>query len=157
MGTLSKALNSCGGYIAGSAKFVDWLKHTLPGFVFSVGLSPANTAAALESLRLLIKFPHLSDVAVRNTAELTANLRRLGVDTGLAAGSAIVPWLVGSSAAANQLSVAFAEQGVHVAPVVYPAVPDGQARLRFFVSAAHQAADLELTTHAAQVAVAQLR
>ena len=53
MGTLSKSLGSCGGYIAGSQALVEYLKYTAPGFVFSVGISPANAAAALASLRLL--------------------------------------------------------------------------------------------------------
>jgi len=53
MGTLSKALASCGGYIAGSRALVQYLKYTTPGFLYSVGLSPADAAAALAAVRLL--------------------------------------------------------------------------------------------------------
>src|SRR4029078_3616155 len=57
MGTLSKAMGSCGGYIAGSKEVVEYLKYTSPGFVFSCGLPPSGVAAALASLRLLQKEP----------------------------------------------------------------------------------------------------
>ena len=57
MGTLSKSFGSCGGYIAGSKALVEYLKYTAPGFVYSVGISPPNAAAALASLRLLEEEP----------------------------------------------------------------------------------------------------
>src|SRR6185503_3336413 len=59
MGTLSKSLASCGGYIAGSKALVEYLKWTAPGFVYSVGISPANAAAALAALRKLVRHPEL--------------------------------------------------------------------------------------------------
>src|SRR5206468_2904954 len=57
MGTMSKSLASCGGYVAGSKALVQYLKYTVPGFVYSVGMSPANTAAALEALRQIRAHP----------------------------------------------------------------------------------------------------
>ncbi|MEZ6077492.1 MAG: aminotransferase class I/II-fold pyridoxal phosphate-dependent enzyme [Pirellulaceae bacterium] len=57
MGTLSKSFGSCGGYIAGSEALIELLKYTAPGFVFSVGLSPTNTAAAIASLNMLKLHP----------------------------------------------------------------------------------------------------
>src|SRR5258708_16920535 len=53
MGTLSKSVASCGGYVAGSSALVEYLKYTAPGFVYSVGITPANAAAALAALRIL--------------------------------------------------------------------------------------------------------
>ena len=67
MGTLSKSFGSCGGYIAGSKPLVEYLKYTAPGFVFSVGISPPNAAAALASLRLLEEEPE-------RVARLTENV-----------------------------------------------------------------------------------
>ncbi len=69
MGTLSKAFASCGGYLGGSARTVRWLRHTLPGFVYSVGLSPANAAAALAAAGLIVAEPGRVR-ALRRNAEL---------------------------------------------------------------------------------------
>ena len=65
MGTLSKSFGSCGGYIAGGKALVEYLKYTAPGFVYSVGISPPNAAAALASLRLLQEEPRTSRAAAR--------------------------------------------------------------------------------------------
>lgn len=145
MGTLSKAFNSCGGYLAGSAQFVDWLRFNLPGFVFSVGMSPANTAAALESVRLCVANPQWQDELRQVSRTFLDRLRALGADTGLAAGTPVVPLITGDSPAAERLSRQLLSRGVHVAPIMHPAVSDDAARLRFFLSRAHTPDDLDLT------------
>ncbi|WP_136518792.1 MULTISPECIES: aminotransferase class I/II-fold pyridoxal phosphate-dependent enzyme [Cellulomonas] len=137
MGTLSKAFNSCGGYLAGSRRLVEYLRYTLPGFVFSVGMTPQNAAAALESIRLLEERPEMVDELTAVADRLRAGVRALGLDAGRSDATPIVPVIAGDSATALAWSVALADRGVDVAPILYPAVPDELARLRFFVSRAH--------------------
>ncbi len=95
MGTLSKSLASCGGYIAGSTELVEYLKYTAPGFVYSVGLSPPNAAAALAALTVLRREPQRV-ARLRELATLFLKLaRERGLDTGSAAGTPVVPVIVG--------------------------------------------------------------
>ncbi len=98
MGTLSKAFASCGGYLGGSRRMVRWLRHTLPGFVYSVGLTPANAAAALAATELIAAEPQRVARLHRN-AELFLRLAAShGLATGSSAGTPIVPCLLGDSA-----------------------------------------------------------
>ncbi|MCF4100032.1 aminotransferase class I/II-fold pyridoxal phosphate-dependent enzyme, partial [Maritalea mediterranea] len=91
MGTLSKTLSSCGGYIAGRQRLVDWLRHTAPGFVYSVGLAPPLAASALESLRILGAEPWRVAKLQANAALFLRLAREAGFDTGSSAGLGIVP------------------------------------------------------------------
>ena len=137
MGTLSKALGSCGGYIAGAHALVEYLKYTDPGFVFAAAITPPNAAAALAALRLLESDPGRVRV-LRERARLFLNLaRERGLDTGLSEGSAIVPVIIGNSFDSLRLSQALFERGINVAPIRHPAVEDKAARLRFFITARH--------------------
>jgi len=138
MGTLSKSFASCGGYIAGSGALVEYLKYTAPGFVYSVGMPPPNVAAALAALRLLRKEPQ----RVTRLHELSGLFRMLARERGLntgagSSGSPVIPVIVGDSLKAVRLSQALFRQGIDVLPMVYPAVPDNSARLRFFVNCTH--------------------
>lgn len=142
MGTLSKALASCGGYIAGSKALIDNLKFGAPGFVYSVGMPAASAAAALAALRILEAEPE-------RVARLQANGRlflelaqRHGIDTGRSTGHAIVPAITGSSIKAARLAHALFKCGINVAPILYPAVEEQAARLRFFLSAEHEPEDI---------------
>ncbi|WP_137126491.1 aminotransferase class I/II-fold pyridoxal phosphate-dependent enzyme [Roseomonas sp. HF4] len=157
MGTLSKTLSGCGGYIAGNADLVAWLKHSAPGFVYSVGLAPALAAAALESLRILHAEPERVARLQGNAALFRRLAREAGLDTGTSAGLAIVPVIVGSSVAAARLSQALFEAGINVQPILYPAVPDSAARLRFFLSSEHTEAQLRATVAALAAAMAGAR
>lgn len=138
MGTLSKSFASCGGYIAGSRALIEYLKYTAPGFVYSVGMSPANAAAALAAIRLLRKEPE----RVARLRELSVLFLRLARERGLntgagAGGSPVIPVIVGDSLKAVRLSQALLRQGIDALPMIYPAVPDNFARLRFFVNCTH--------------------
>ncbi|OIP40652.1 MAG: hypothetical protein AUK47_07815 [Deltaproteobacteria bacterium CG2_30_63_29] len=145
MGTLSKSFSSCGGYIAGSKSLVQYIKYTAPGFVFSAGISPANTGAALASVTLMMEEPQTVQRLRERSAFFLSQLKSRGIDTGLSAGSAVIPCIVGNSFKCLQLSEALAGRGVNVQPIVYPAVEDNAARLRFFISAAHSEAQLTQT------------
>jgi 7-keto-8-aminopelargonate synthetase-like enzyme len=148
MGTLSKSLASCGGYIAGSKQLVRYLKYCNPGFVYSVGISPANAAAALAALRKLRKFPSIV-ATLRDRSQTFLNLcRSRGINTGLSQGTAIVPCILGNSWDCLRLSRALAARGINVQPILHPAVKEHLARLRFFVTARHSRAQIETTTTA---------
>jgi len=144
MGTLSKSLASCGGYIAGSRALVDNLKFNAPGFVYSVGMSPPLAAAALESIKILLAEPERVASLQRISSLFLEKARLLGIDTGLAQGLAIIPAIVGSSLKAARLSQAMKTTGINVQPILYPAVSEKSARLRFFLSSDHT--DDQITT-----------
>ena len=156
MGTLSKSLASCGGYIAGSAEMVEYLKYTAPGFVYSVGMSPPNAAAALAALQVLQRQPQ----RVARLHELAALFLKLarqrGLNTGLAAGTPVIPVIVGSSVKSLHLSGALFERGINVQPILYPAVPDDFARLRFFITTNHSEAQIHATVSAVADELAKL-
>jgi 7-keto-8-aminopelargonate synthetase-like enzyme len=145
MGTLSKSLASCGGYIAGSKELVELLKYSAPGFVYSVGLSPPNAAAALACLDIIEREPERVTTLHERAASFLAACQRHGLNTGFSHGSAVVPVIVGHSLRCIQLAAALFERQINVQPIVYPAVEDNAARLRFFISALHSQAGLEET------------
>jgi len=154
MGTLSKTLCGCGGFIAGNRDLVDWLRHSAPGFVYSVGMPPALAAASLVALRILHAEPSRVARLQSNATLFRDALRARGFDTGASAGAAIIPLITGSSIGAARLSAALFDRAINVQPILFPAVPESSARLRFFVSADHDAA--ELRTAAAVIASAAL-
>ena len=137
MGTLSKSLVSCGGYIAGSKDLVDFLKVAAPGFVFSVGMAPPAAAAALAALELLEREPERVRRLNDRAALFLKLARKGGLDVGGSIGASIVPIVTGSSIRAGRLAQALFDRGVNVQPILYPAVPERAARLRFFVTASH--------------------
>ncbi|MCA1825586.1 MAG: aminotransferase class I/II-fold pyridoxal phosphate-dependent enzyme [Myxococcales bacterium] len=137
MGTMSKSLASCGGYVAGSKALVQYLKYTAPGFIYSVGISPANAGAALEALRQLKTHPEKVQ-RLHERARLFLKLaREKRIDTGFSEGSAVVPAILGNSLHALQVSDGLKQRGINVQPILYPAVEETAARLRFFCTATH--------------------
>ncbi len=137
MGTLSKTLASCGGYIAGSRALVEYLKATAPGFVYSVGLAAPLAAAACAALEVLERSPDLPGRLRSNGARFLERARFHGLDTGLARGASIAPVLLGDSAKAAVLSDRLHKAGVNALPITFPAVPEKAARLRFFITSTH--------------------
>lgn len=137
MGTLSKTLASCGGYIAGRTALIEHLKFLAPGFLYSVGMPPAVTASALAALKLLAAdSERVAQVQARG--ELFLRLaREAGLDTATSTGLAVIPVITGSSFNAGRLSSALFERGINAQPILYPAVPEHSARVRFFVSCEH--------------------
>jgi 8-amino-7-oxononanoate synthase len=154
MGTLSKALASCGGFIAGGHALIELLRYTAPGFVYSAGIPPGSVGAALAALRVLRREPERVARLQANARLFLELAREAGLDTGPSAGSPVVPVVVGDSARCMRLSDRLASEGIGVMPIVFPAVPEGQARLRFFLSAAHEESDLR---HAVSAVAESLR
>ncbi len=136
-GTLSKSLASCGGYVAGSRELIQYLKYTTPGFIFSAGMTPANAAAALAALRQMRAEPEALAALQRNAQLFLELARAAGIDTGDSEGTPIVPCIVSDSLKTLRLSTALLRRGVNVNPILYPAVPEELARLRFFVTSCH--------------------
>lgn len=142
MGTLSKSLASCGGYIAGEPALVEHLKCAAPGFVYSVGMAPPVAAAALAALEVMRAEPQRTH-RLRERGALFLDLARAaGIDTGASAGFSVIPAITGSSIKAARLSEALFARGINVQPILYPAVAERSARLRFFVSCEHTEAQI---------------
>jgi 8-amino-7-oxononanoate synthase len=137
MGTLSKTLSGCGGYIAGSRDLVDYLRCSAPGFVYSVGLSPPVAAAALAALTIMLEEPERVRQLNANARLFLDEAQAAGLDTGGSIGAAIVPVILGSSIRAARVSDLLFRRGINVQPILRPAVPERSARLRFFLSSLH--------------------
>lgn len=145
MGTLSKTLSGCGGYIAGNAALVSILRNTAPGFVYSVGMSAPLAAAAITSLEIMRSEPERVK-KLRERAGLFLQLaKQAGLDSGTAEPYAVIPIIVGSSRKAVQLSNKLFERGINVQPIIHPAVEEKAARLRFFISCQHSAEQIKTT------------
>jgi 8-amino-7-oxononanoate synthase len=145
MGTLSKSFASCGGYIAGSSALVEYLKYTAPGFVFSVGMSPPNTAATLAAVRVLKAEPERV-TTLQTRAKLFLDLaQEQGLDTGMSQDSPVIPIIVGDSLKSIQLSQNLFKRGINVPFMIYPSVPQNAARLRFFITCNHTEAQIRST------------
>jgi len=142
MGTLSKALAGCGGYIAGTRALVDNLRYGSPGFVFSVGMPPPLAAASLAALECMLAEPSRVAALQARGREFLRLAGEAGIDTGTSQGHAIVPTITGSSVSAGRLSQALYERGINVQPILHPAVPENSARLRFFLCAEHTEAQI---------------
>jgi 8-amino-7-oxononanoate synthase len=156
MGTLSKSLASCGGYIAGSAELIEYLRYTAPGFVYSVGMSPPNAAAALAALTVLQAEPQRV-ARLRTLATLFLNLaKERGLNTGSASGTPVIPVIVGNSVKSLRLASALFDRGINVQPILHPAVPEHSARLRFFITTNHSEAQIRAAVSAIADELAKL-
>ncbi|ACB96574.1 aminotransferase class I/II-fold pyridoxal phosphate-dependent enzyme [Beijerinckia indica] len=142
IGTLSKTLASCGGFIAGKQAVIEWLRYTLPGFVYSVGLSPVISAAAHMALQLVQKETWRLE-RLRRNAELFVELaHEAGLDTGPAIGRGVIPIMFRDSHETLAASAYLMENGFYVPPIIQIGVPKDQPRLRFFLSASHSEAEI---------------
>ncbi len=143
MGTLSKGLGACGGYLAGSRALIEYLRYNLPGFVFSVGIAPPLAAATLASIRLLRQNPEIMARMKNNIETFMQAAKARNLNTCLASHTAVIPILVGRDEDAFLLSNKLRENGVFVPPAVFPAVPKNKARLRFCVISEHKKEQIE--------------
>ena len=148
MGTLSKALAGCGGYIAGETALVEHLKFLAPGFLYSVGMSPPLAAASLAALKIMLQEPERVS-ALQARGQFFLELARAGgIDIGTSTGLAVIPAIIGGSIKTARLSAALFERGINVQPILYPAVPEKSARLRFFISCEHTEEQIRQTVQA---------
>jgi 8-amino-7-oxononanoate synthase/acyl carrier protein len=145
MGTLSKSAASCGGYIAGSHALVELLRYTAPGFVFSVGMPPAQVAAALTAIETLEDEPDRVERLHRRSELFLRLCKQAGLDTGASQGTPVVPVITGNSMVALRLSNRLKADGINVQPILYPAVDEASARLRFFLTSEHTEEQIRFT------------
>ena len=153
MGTLSKTLCGCGGFIAGSQALIDILKFNAPGFVYSVGMPPGIAAACRKALEIMQAEPERVAKLQDNGRSFLEACQARGLDTGTSDGYCVVPVIVGRSLLTAKLANALFARGVNVQPIIYPAVEERAARLRFFISSAHSKAQLQ---HTADMVAAEL-
>ncbi len=139
VGTLSKTLGALGGWVAGPTSFIELLENRARSYIFTTALTPPDAAAALAALGIL----HGEEgTALR--ARLRAYVERLAPGHP----SPIIPVVLGQDGAALEASAALLERGLWVPAIRPPTVPDGTARLRVTVSAAHDERDVERLAHA---------
>ncbi|MBQ9536241.1 MAG: aminotransferase class I/II-fold pyridoxal phosphate-dependent enzyme [Desulfovibrionaceae bacterium] len=150
MGTLSKTFCGCGGFIAGSHVLIEILKYFAPGFVYSVGLPPLLAAASCKALEIMQEEPWRVAKLQANSRYMLEEAHKLGLDTGKAQGSAVIPVHVGDSLSCVILAHMLREAQILVLPIIYPGVEEGKARLRFFVSATHTEEQISLALNKTQ-------
>ena len=143
MGTLSKTLASCGGFIAGSANLIDYLKYKAPGFVFSVGLSSPAAEAARVALGVLEAEPQRVQKLRQNGLYFLDRALGAGLNCGHAQGYAITPIIAGGSLKAVSVAQSLLERDINALPIIFPAVPEKTARLRFFLTSEHDRASID--------------
>ena len=156
MGTLSKTLCGCGGYIAASREIVEYLRCSAPGFVYSVGMSPPVAAAAAAALSLMLAEPWRVERLHENGRLFLSEARAAGLGTGASIGAAIVPVVLGSSLKAARVADLLFRRGINAQPILHPAVPERSARLRFFLSSLHEPAQIRLAVAETARAVAEV-
>jgi glycine C-acetyltransferase len=142
MGTLSKTIPSVGGYVAAKKEIITYLRHASRAYIFSAALPPAQAAAANEAFKVILDEPWRMEKLNANTQQYINGLKSMGFDT-MRTETAIVPVLCGSDERAFALTRAAQHHDVFVLPVVSPAVPDGLARLRATITAAHETEEID--------------
>lgn len=141
VGTLSKAFGVVGGVVAGNAVIVEWLRQRGRPFLFSSAVTVPDTAACLAAIDLLEESTELVDKLWDNAKFFKSEMKKLGFDTGASA-TPITPIMLGEAPLAQQFSRELFEEGVFAMSIGYPTVPQGKARIRVMISAAHDRDDL---------------
>jgi 8-amino-7-oxononanoate synthase len=142
MGTLSKAIPSVGGYVAGSEGLVNYLKHASRAFIFSASLPPPAAAAAREAFDVIEDEPQRVALLQKNMHHFIDALRARGFST-LNSVTPVVPIICGSDDNACEMARLSRQEGIFVLPVVSPAVPEGLSRLRACVTAGHSGEEID--------------
>ncbi|GMV33751.1 MAG: glycine C-acetyltransferase [Chloroflexi bacterium CFX1] len=142
VGTMSKAFGVVGGIVAGKAVIIEWLRQRGRPFLFSSAVTVPDAAACLAAVDLLEDSTQLVDKLWENAGYFKAEMKNLGFDTG-ASETPITPVMLGEAPLAQQFSRELFEAGVFAMSIGYPTVPQGKARIRVMISAAHSKDDLD--------------
>jgi len=143
MGTFSKSFASLGGFVAGEKKVISYIKHFARSLIFSASITPASVATVLATLDIIEKEPERRERLWEITKKMRSGFESMGYNTGYTE-TPIIPVLVGDDEKTFMLWKLLREDGVFTNPVIYPAVPQGQALIRTSYSATHT--DEELNT-----------
>ncbi|WP_342431481.1 glycine C-acetyltransferase [Neobacillus sp. FSL H8-0543] len=136
IGTLSKAIGVVGGYVAGKRNLIDWLKVRSRPFLFSTSLTPADVAASIKSIELLMESTELNKKLWENGDYLKKGLKDLGFNIGNSE-TPITPCIIGDESLTQQFSKRLNDEGVYAKAIVFPTVPQGTGRVRNMPTAAH--------------------
>jgi glycine C-acetyltransferase len=136
IGTLSKAIGVVGGYVAGKKDLIDWLKVRSRPFLFSTSLTPADVAASIRSIEILMESSVLNEQLWENGNYLKKGLKELGFNIGDSE-TPITPCIIGDEVKTQLFSKRLYEEGVYAKAIVFPTVPQGTGRVRNMPSAAH--------------------
>lgn len=136
IGTLSKAIGVVGGYVAGKKDLIDWLKVRSRPFLFSTSLTPADVAASIRSIEILMESTELNERLWENGNYLKKGLEELGFNIGDSE-TPITPCIIGDEVKTQAFSKRLYEEGVYAKAIVFPTVPQGTGRVRNMPSAAH--------------------
>jgi len=142
MGTFSKSLGSMGGFIAGSAEMVEFLKHKARCMIFTASLAPAVVGGVLKALEIMRAEPERIEQLWRNTRKMHEGFKQIGFKIG-STQTPIVPILIGSEAKAFAFSQRLYDEGVFATPAIYPAVRYGEAIVRTSFMSSHTDQDLD--------------
>jgi len=142
VGTMSKAFGVMGGVVAGSPVIVEWLRQRGRPFLFSSAMTVPDVAACIAAIDLLEKSTELVDRLWENARYFKTEMKTLGFDTGVST-TPITPVMLGEAPLAQQFSRDLYEAGVFAMALGFPTVPQGKARIRVMISAAHSQADLD--------------
>ena len=142
-GTLGKALGGAsGGYTAASGKVVEWLRQRSRPYLFSNTLAPVITAASIKAFELIEDGAGLRRKLKKNSQQFRAGMSKAGFD--LVPGEhPIIPVMLGDARLAQQMAAQLLDDGIYVTGFSFPVVPQGKARIRTQMSAAHSADDVQ--------------
>src|SRR4030042_2843656 len=141
-GTMSKAFGVVGGYVAGKKIITDWLRQRARPFLFSSAMTIPDVVACLEAVKILIKSDILVKKLWKNTEYFKRKIKELGFDIGKSK-TPITPIMLGDAKLAKKFSGKLYDLGIFATAIVYPTVPEGKARIRVMISAAHTKEDLD--------------
>jgi glycine C-acetyltransferase len=142
IGTLSKAFGVVGGYVAGSARLIEYLRQKARPFLFSSAVTPPDVAACIAAVDILTESTELVERLWENARYFQEGIRQLGFDTGRSQ-TPITPVMLGDARLATEFSRRLFEHNVFAQAIGYPTVPRGQARIRVMISAVHAREDLD--------------
>jgi 8-amino-7-oxononanoate synthase len=142
MGTFSKSIASLGGFVAGEAKVISYIKHFARSLIFSASITPASVATALATVDIIQTEPERREKLWNITKKMKSGFQAMGYDTGPTE-TPIIPVMIGNDEMAFMLWRLLREDGIFTNPVIYPAVPKGQSLIRTSYSATHTDEELD--------------
>jgi 8-amino-7-oxononanoate synthase len=142
MGTFSKSFSSLGGFVAGEKKVISYIKHHARALIFSASITPASVASALATLSIIQREPERREKLWKVTKKMKDGFQSMGYETGPTE-SPIIPVIIGRDELTFMMWRLLKEEGIFANPIIYPAVPQGEALIRTSYSATHSEEELD--------------